>query len=87
MLWFVLWLKNRHFRISIALKLRDFDSKRRAIKTIEWMYRNVCKFDTYFFDILPYFRDFKDKLFFRFYGTSKRSSHSLFLFFQIVVFC
>lgn len=87
MLWSVLWPKNRHFRISIALKLRDFDSKRRAIKTIEWIYRNVCKFGTYFFDILPYFRDFKDKLFFRFYGTSKRSSHSLFLFFQIVVFC
>lgn len=87
MLWSVLWPKNRHFRISIALKLRDFDSKRRAIKTIEWIHRNVCKFDTYFFDILPYFRDFKDKLFFRFYGTSKRSSHSLFLFFQIVVFC
>lgn len=33
MLWSVLWPKNRHFRISIALKLRDFDSKRRAIKT------------------------------------------------------
>lgn len=82
MLWSALWPKNRHFRISIALKLRDFDSKRRAIKTNGYI--GMC---ANFFDILPYFRDFKDKLFFRFYGTSKRSSHSLFLFFQIVVFC
>lgn len=36
----------------------------------------------YFFDILPYFRDFKDKLFFRFYGTSKRSSRFVIFIFS-----
>lgn len=47
------------------------------------MYRNRVgyKFDTYFFDILPYFRDFKSKLFYRFYTVLRSDRVFRYFFF------